>query len=157
MIRACHELVSSGVAYSRYRDTLRFALRTSDLHRTRAPARSYLHIPSILRGGDDRCDAIPPAMASFREPLRRRDRRQVGVTFIGPSANAIQAMANKVEARKVMRRRSNHHTGTEEALLNVDEARTIAEEIGYPLLLKEQAGVVVAVCGRHHGRRAVEA
>ena len=108
-----------------------------------APARSYLHIPSIISAAEmTGCDAIHPGYGFLSEnPYIAEICEKVGIGFIGPSAEAIQAMANKVEARKLMRESGLPIIpGTEDALLNTEQAHTVAEEIGYPLLMKAAGG-----------------
>ncbi|MDQ6693489.1 MAG: acetyl-CoA carboxylase biotin carboxylase subunit [Chloroflexota bacterium] len=146
IIRACHELgVQAVVAYSEAdRDTLPVRLADEALCiGPAAPARSYLHIPSIISAAEmTGCDAIHPGYGFLSEnPYIAEICDKVGITFIGPSAAAIQAMANKVEARKLMREAGLPIIpGTEEALLNAEEARVVAQEVGFPLLLKAAGG-----------------
>jgi acetyl-CoA carboxylase biotin carboxylase subunit len=146
IMRACHELgVSAVVAYSEAdRDTLPVRLADEAICiGPAAPGRSYLHIPSTISAAEmTGCDAIHPGYGFLSEnPYMAEICEKVGIAFLGPSAAAIQAMANKVEARRLM-----HEAGlpiipgTEEPLLNVDHARQVAEEIGYPLLMKAAGG-----------------
>lgn len=146
VIRACHELgVEAVVGYSEAdRDTL--PVRLSDeaiCIGPPAPARSYLHIPAIISAATmTGCDALHPGYGFLSEnPYIAEICDKVGVTFIGPNAEAIQAMANKVEARKVMREAGLPIIpGTEEPLANTEQAYAAAEEIGYPLLMKAAGG-----------------
>ncbi|HUP26831.1 MAG TPA: acetyl-CoA carboxylase biotin carboxylase subunit [Chloroflexia bacterium] len=146
IIRACQELgVKAVVAYSEAdRDTL--PVRLSDeaiCIGPAAPARSYLHIPSIISAAEmTGCDALHPGYGFLSEnPYIAEICEKMGLTFIGPTPEAIQSMANKVEARKLMREAGLPIIpGTEEALLNIEDARTVADEIGYPLLMKAVGG-----------------
>ena len=146
VIRACHEMgLGAVVAYSEAdRDTLPVRLADEAICiGPAAPARSYLHIPSIISAAEmTGCDALHPGYGFLSEnPYIAEICDKMGITFVGPSAEAIQAMANKVEARKLMREAGLPIIpGTEEALLNADEARVVAEEIGYPLLMKAAGG-----------------
>lgn len=146
IMRACHELGASAVvAYSDAdRDTLPVRLADEAICiGPAAPARSYLHIPAIISAAEmTGCDALHPGYGFLSEnPYIAEICEKVGLAFIGPSTEAIQAMANKVEARKLMREAGLPIIpGTEEALLNADQARTVAEELGYPLLLKAAGG-----------------
>lgn len=146
VIRACHEMgIEAVVAYSETdRDTLPVRLADQAICiGPAAPARSYLHIPSIISAAEmTGCDALHPGYGFLSEnPYIAEICDKVGITFIGPSTEAIQSMANKVQARKVMREAGLPIIpGTEEALLNADEARTVAEEIGFPLLMKAVGG-----------------
>ncbi len=146
IIRACHELgVEAVVAYSEAdRDTLPVRLADDAICiGPAAPGRSYLHIPSIISAAEmTGCDALHPGYGFLAEnPYLAEICEKVGIAFIGPTAQAIEAMANKVEARKLM----DHAglpiiPGTREALLNLEQARSIADDIGYPLLLKAAGG-----------------
>src|SRR5438105_4912302 len=146
VIRACHELgIQAVVAYSEAdRDSLPVRMADEAICiGPAAPGRSYLHIPSIISAaGMTGCDAIHPGYGFLSEnPYIAEICDKVGITFIGPTTEAIQAMADKVMARKVM-----HEAGlpiipgTEEALLNADQARIVADDIGYPLLMKAVGG-----------------
>ena len=146
VMRACHELgITAVVAYSEAdRDSLPVRLADEVICiGPAAPARSYLHIPAIMSAAEmAECDAIHPGYGFLSEnPYMAEICEKVGITFIGPSARAIEAMANKVEARKLMRSAGLPIIpGTEDALLNADQARQVAEEIGYPLLMKAAGG-----------------
>jgi acetyl-CoA carboxylase biotin carboxylase subunit len=146
VIRACHELeIEAVVGYSEAdRDTLPVRLADDAICiGPPAPARSYLHIPSIISAVTmTGCDALHPGYGFLSEnPYIAEICEKVGITFIGPSAAAIQAMANKVEARKLMREAGLPIIpGTEEALLSTEQAFAAAEEIGYPLLMKAAGG-----------------
>lgn len=146
IIRACHELgVVSVVAYSEAdRDSLPVRLADEAICiGPAAPGRSYLHIPSVISAAETTgCDAIHPGYGFLAENKYIAEIcEKVGVAFIGPTTEAIEEMADKVMARKVMRDAGLPIVpGTEEALLNADEARVIADEIGYPLLMKAVGG-----------------
>jgi len=146
VIRACHELgVDAVIAYSEAdRDSLPVRMADEAICiGPAAPARSYLHIPSIISAAEmTGCDAIHPGYGFLSEnPYIAEIYDKVGVTFIGPTTEAIQSMADKVMARKVMRDAGLPIIpGTEEALTGADQARLVADEIGYPLLMKAVGG-----------------
>jgi acetyl-CoA carboxylase biotin carboxylase subunit len=146
VIRACHELgVDAVIAYSEAdRDSLPVRMADEAICiGPAAPARSYLHIPSIISAAEmTGCDAIHPGYGFLSEnPYIAEICEKVGVTFIGPTTEAIQSMADKVMARKVMRDAGLPIIpGTEEALTGADQARLVADEIGYPLLMKAVGG-----------------
>lgn len=146
IIRACRELgIGAVVAYSEAdRDTLPVRLADEAICiGPPAPARSYLHIPSVISAAEmTGCDAIHPGYGFLSEnPYIAEICDKMGIGFVGPSAEAIQAMANKVEARKLMRESGLPIIpGTEDALLNAEQAHGVAEEIGYPLLMKAVGG-----------------
>ncbi|NTW92518.1 MAG: ATP-grasp domain-containing protein, partial [Methanoregulaceae archaeon] len=64
-----------------------------------------------------------------------------GITFIGPSWKTIEAMGSKIESKKTMREAGVPVVpGTPGGVRSADEARTIAGEIGYPVIVKASAG-----------------
>ena len=66
---------------------------------------------------------------------------KAGLVFIGPHADSIRLMGNKTEARKLMQTNGVPTVpGTEDAINDPAEARKIAREIGYPVLVKAAAG-----------------
>ena len=146
VIRACHELgIQAVVAYSEAdRDSLPVRLADEAICiGPAAPGRSYLHIPSIISAAElTGCDAVHPGYGFLSEnPYITEICETIGLTFIGPTTEAIKAMADKVMARKVMRDAGLPIIpGTEESLLNADQAREVADEIGYPLLMKAVGG-----------------
>ncbi len=146
VIRACHELgITAVVAYSEAdRDTLPVRLADEAICiGPAAPARSYLHIPAIISAAEmTGCDALHPGYGFLSEnPYIAEICEKVGIAFIGPSAPVIQEMADKVQARKLMREAGLPIIpGTEDSLLNSEQARVVAEDIGYPLLMKAVGG-----------------
>src|SRR6266550_1844607 len=100
IMRACHELgISAVVAYSEAdRDTLPVRLADEAICiGPAAPARSYLHIPAIISAAEmTGCDALHAGYGFLSEnPYISEICEKVGLVFIGPSTEAIQAMANK--------------------------------------------------------------
>lgn len=104
---------------------------------------SYLRAPKIVdlasRVG---ADAIHPGYGFLSENAdfaRRCEER--GVTFIGPSSEAIAAMGSKIESRRLMRAAGVPIVpGGTEPLADAEAARAAAREIGYPVMLKASAG-----------------
>ncbi len=79
-------------------------------------------------------------MLSENETFAKRC-EQEGMVFIGPSAQVIKQMGSKIEARKQMIAAGVPVIpGVEEPIQNVEEALHIAEQIGYPVMLKASAG-----------------
>jgi len=104
---------------------------------------SYLNWTKILEiAKQSGAQAIHPGYgflsenADFAEAVQ-----QAGLTFIGPPAQAIRLMGSKTAARKLM---AGHNVptvpGTADAIDDVTTARSIAREIGYPILIKASAG-----------------
>lgn len=104
---------------------------------------SYLRTDKILKA----CqmlgvDAIHPGYGFLSENgVFARQVEEAGITFIGPSPEAIRIMGSKLEAKSAV---SNYDIplvpGTEDAVSDPEVARKIADEIGYPVLIKASAG-----------------
>jgi acetyl-CoA carboxylase biotin carboxylase subunit len=146
ILRACHDLgVRAVVAYSDVdRDSL--AVRLADEAVCIGPAqaaRSYNNIPAIISAAlITGCDAIHPGYGFLAEnPYLAEVCQQVGVTFIGPRPDVIELMGNKSAARDVMREAGVPIVpGSDGPVENLGEARSIARQVGYPLIVKAAAG-----------------
>jgi acetyl-CoA/propionyl-CoA carboxylase biotin carboxyl carrier protein len=106
-------------------------------------AESYLRTDKLLevieRSG---AEAVHPGYGFLAENAAfARALEQAGVTFIGPPAAAIDAMGSKTRARELMRAAGVPIVpGTTEPVESLDEARRIADEIGYPVAVKAAGG-----------------
>jgi acetyl-CoA carboxylase, biotin carboxylase subunit len=109
-----------------------------------APSReSYLRGEAIVElAREIGADAIHPGYGFLSERAGfARLCRDAGVTFIGPSPEAIDAMGSKVESRRLMIAAGVPVVpGGKDPLPDLDAARVAAEEIGYPVMLKAAAG-----------------
>jgi acetyl-CoA carboxylase, biotin carboxylase subunit len=108
-----------------------------------ASAESYLRADKILAAAAQTgADAIHPGYGFLSENAEFAQAcADAGITFIGPSAAAIRAMGSKTAARKLaIEAGAPVVPGTSEALADAEEARRIAAEIGYPVMLKAAAG-----------------
>jgi acetyl-CoA carboxylase biotin carboxylase subunit len=146
VIRAAHELGVEAVAVYSEADRLApHVLAADEAYLIGAPpsAQSYLR-GDVLVDVAKRCgaEAVHPGYGflSERAPFIRQV-EAAGLVFIGPPADAVDAMGDKTEARKRMVAAGVPVVpGTTEALRDAAEARRAAEEIGYPVLLKAAAG-----------------
>lgn len=105
--------------------------------------KSYLDIDNIIQAAKEtNADAIHPGYGFLSEnPAFVRRCEEEGITFIGPTANAIELMGSKLEARAQMQEAGVPVVpGSEGRLASVEEAVSLADEIGYPLMLKASAG-----------------
>jgi acetyl-CoA carboxylase biotin carboxylase subunit len=109
-----------------------------------APAHaSYLNMEIILEVAQQtECEAIHPGYGFLAENPMFADRcQELGMVFIGPSPEAMAAMGEKVAARELMRKAGVPVApGTSEPISDIELAVTLAEEIGYPVLVKPSAG-----------------
>ena len=115
--------------------------------------KSYLNIPNILAAATSRgVDAIHPGYGFLAENDKFAEMcNDHGIVFIGPSPKAIRSMGDKSTAKETMDRVGVPTVpGSKGLLSNVDEAYKLAEEIGYPVIIKATAG------GGGRGMRLVE-
>src|SRR2546427_208233 len=108
------------------------------------PADSYLNIERILEAARvARVEAIHPGYGFLSEnPTFATRCGEAGLVFVGPPPDAMALSGDKIAARKSMAGQGVPVTrGVDRPLRSVDEASTIASEIGYPVLFKATAGV----------------
>jgi len=110
------------------------------------PARaeaSYLDADAILQAAEQtECQAVHPGYGFLAENAIFAARcEQQGLSFVGPSAESIRTMGDKARAKRTMAAAGLPTLpGSEETLADVDQARRMAGELGYPVLLKATAG-----------------
>jgi acetyl-CoA carboxylase biotin carboxylase subunit len=144
--RACREMGIKTVAVHSTADEGAMHVRLADesVCIGPPPAReSYLNMPAIVSAAIiTGADAIHPGYGFLSENAKFAEIvEEHGLTFIGPSPDHIRMMGDKVEAKKAMRTvKVPCVPGTEDAVTDVDEAKKIAEEIGYPVLIKAAGG-----------------
>ncbi|HTJ27362.1 MAG TPA: acetyl-CoA carboxylase biotin carboxylase subunit [Candidatus Limnocylindria bacterium] len=143
--RACHELGVSTVAVFSDADRQSLHVRHADEAFCIGPGpvmRSYLNIPNIISAAlISGCDAIHPGYGFLAENARFAEiAADHGLTFIGPKPSVIGAMGDKATAKRLMREAGVPTTPGSDIVASVDEARAVAEKIGYPVLLKATAG-----------------
>jgi acetyl-CoA carboxylase biotin carboxylase subunit len=146
IIRAARDLGLTTVAV--YSDADRTALHVRLADRAvrigPPPSReSYLDIAAILAAAHATdAGAVHPGYGFLAENAEFASRvREAGLTFVGPSPEAIAAMGNKLEARRVAQRAGVPIVpGGIAPLATLDAAREEAGRIGYPVMLKAAAG-----------------
>jgi len=87
-------------------------------------------------------DAIHPGYGFLSENADFAERlEKEGIAFIGPGADAIRAMGDKIESKRLAKKAGvNTIPGTEDAVADVDAAVKIAADIGFPVMIKASAG-----------------
>jgi len=144
--RACRELGIRTVAVFSEVDRKSLHVRLADEAYEIGPAasrESYLRIDKLMdvarRAG---CDALHPGYGFLAEnPALPRACTEAGITFIGPTAEAMEAMGSKTAGKQLARRAEVPTVpGTSEAIENPEEAQSLARSMGYPVLLKAVAG-----------------
>jgi acetyl-CoA carboxylase, biotin carboxylase subunit len=146
VIRACHEMGIAAVAV--YSDVDRASLHVRKADEAypigaSAAAESYLNIQKILDvAGRSGADAIHPGYGFLSENAKFAAACvAAGVKFIGPTADSMNAMGSKTQARQAMERAGVPIVpGTSRGLESVEEAEQVAGRIGYPVMLKAAAG-----------------
>lgn len=117
------------------------------------PKAAYLDMTQIIDVAKEyNCEAIHPGYGFLSENGKfSKACEEAGIKFIGPKAYAIEVMGNKTKARELMQEAGVPIVpGTKEKIEDIEEAKKIAEGIGYPILLKAAAG------GGGKGMRKVE-
>ena len=107
------------------------------------PLASYLDIEAIVTAAKDvGADAVHPGYGFLAEnPTFAKRLSEEGITFIGPSAEILQLLGDKITAREAMSKAGLPIAmGSPGPISNSKEASLIAEEIGYPVIIKAAAG-----------------
>ncbi len=144
--RACRELGIGSVAVYSTADAESAVVRFADesVHiGPPAAGRSYLHIPSIIGAARKTgADAIHPGYGFLSEdPYFAEICANEGITFIGPRPEVMERVGDKATARDLMQKAGLPLLpGTVDPVNTVDEAREIADSIGYPVIVKAVAG-----------------
>ena len=126
----------------RYAEHVRMADESVYLGKSPA-SESYLKPELIIKAcKDKKCDALHPGYgflsenANFAEALDKAD-----IVFIGPSKKAIASMGDKIESKKIAKAAEiNTVPGYIGVIQNKEKAVQIADEIGYPVMIKASAG-----------------
>jgi acetyl-CoA carboxylase biotin carboxylase subunit len=146
VIRACREqgIATVAVFSEADREALHVLMADEAYPIGPAPAAdSYLAIDKLVvaarRAG---ADAVHPGYGFLAENARFAEAcGEAGLTFVGPPPAAIRAMGDKTAARKIARDlRVPMVPGTLEPVRSDDEARTLARDVGYPVMLKAAMG-----------------
>jgi acetyl-CoA carboxylase biotin carboxylase subunit len=104
---------------------------------------SYLNIPNLLTVAEiSKADAIHPGYGFLAENPRFAEIcEQAGITFIGPPASIIRLMGDKNLARQEMAKtKLPVIPGSDRVIEEVEEAKAIAQKVGYPVIIKAAAG-----------------
>jgi len=146
VLRACKELGIATVAVHSTADAEAMHVKLADesVCIGPPPAReSYLNIPALIAACEiTGAEAVHPGYGFLSENARFADiLDQHGIAFIGPKAEHIRMMGDKIEAKRTARRLGIPCVpGSDGGVDNDEDAARIAEEIGYPVLIKAAAG-----------------
>ncbi|MEY4885407.1 MAG: acetyl-CoA carboxylase biotin carboxylase subunit, partial [Bacteroidota bacterium] len=146
VIRTCREMGIKTVAvYSTAdKDSLHVKFADEAVCIGRPSSRdSYLNIPHLMAAAEiTNADAIHPGYGFLAENARFSEIcGESGIKFIGPTPDQIRSMGDKITAKETMIRAGVPVIpGSDGLLSSLDEAKGIAKEIGYPVILKATAG-----------------
>ena len=146
VLRACRELRVPAVAVHSVvdRDSLHVLFADEDVCIGPAQAQlSYLNIPRIIAAAEiTGADAIHPGYGFLAENAEFAEICEASnLTFIGPTAEQIRKMGDKVEARRTMAEAGVPVIpGSEQAITDARFGRKAAQEIGFPVMIKAAAG-----------------
>jgi acetyl-CoA carboxylase biotin carboxylase subunit len=144
--RACKEMGIATVAVHSTADSEAMHVRLADESVCIGPppaARSYLHIPAIIAAAEiTGAQAIHPGYGFLSENAKFAEIvTEHGMTFIGPTAEHIRLMGDKIAAKQAAIDTGMPVVpGSEGGLPTEEEARKVAKKIGYPVLIKAAAG-----------------
>jgi pyruvate carboxylase subunit A len=146
VMRACREMGISTVAVYSEADKDALFARYADEAYPIGPApaaQSYLNIPRVIdRAIESGAEAIHPGYGFLAEnPKFAAACEREGLKFIGPSSRVLELTGNKVAARHEMVRAGVPVVpGSDECVTEFDSAKRIANQIGYPVILKPSGG-----------------
>jgi acetyl-CoA carboxylase, biotin carboxylase subunit len=156
VIRALHELEIEAVAIYSTADKESMHVRLADRAVAVGPApasQSYLNIPSVIAAATTTgCEAIHPGYGFLAEnPAFVAACEDNELVFVGPTAEVMARMGDKVQAKAELKRAGVPLVPGSDGTVAPMEARSLAAELGYPVLLKAAAG------GGGKGMRIVDA
>jgi len=146
VIRACKEWGISTVAVHSDVDSESMHVRLADESvciGSHQPQNSYLNISSLMSAVDlTGAEAIHPGYGFLSENPRFAEVVQKhGIKFIGPSADLIRKMGDKIEAKRIAKKNGLPVIeGSEGSVKSYQDAKKICENIGYPVLIKASGG-----------------
>ena len=137
--------IEAAIIYGK-EDRLSLPVRLSDDAHFRDvinPLDAYLDIEAVVQAAKDmECDAVHPGYGFLAENATFVKRLQEeGITFIGPSSDVITLLGDKIEARAAMEAAGLPTArGSSEPISEASVASELADEIGYPVIIKAAAG-----------------
>ncbi|HMM10196.1 MAG TPA: acetyl-CoA carboxylase biotin carboxylase subunit [Paracoccus solventivorans] len=146
VIRACSEMGIASVAVHSTADSDAMHVRMADESICIGPppsTASYLHMPAILSACEiTGAQAIHPGYGFLSENAQFVQMvEDHGLTFIGPRAEHIRLMGDKITAKETAKSLGIPVVpGSEGGVADIDTARRVAAEIGYPVIIKATAG-----------------
>jgi acetyl-CoA carboxylase biotin carboxylase subunit len=145
VIRACRELGIKTVAVHSEADAGALHVRFADQAICIGPApsaQSYLHIPALISAAEvTAADAIHPGYGFLSENAHfAQVVEKCGITFIGPSSEAMRLWGDKLSAREAAKRFGLPLLPGSEALQSAEHAVSEAKRVGFPVMIKARGG-----------------
>ncbi len=146
VIRACRELGVHTVAVYSTADKNALHAKIADEAVCIGPAASkdsYLNVRAIISACEiTGADAIHPGFGFLSEnPSFAKTCEKCGITFIGPRAQSIEMLGDKAQAKETMKESGVPVImGSDGAISNIHAAHTLANDLGYPVMVKASAG-----------------
>ena len=146
IIRACREMEKTAVVGYSEADRTSLAVRLADEAILLGPSpssESYLNIPRIIECiQETKCEAVHPGYGFLSERAGFAEAcEKAGIIFIGPKSQIIELMGNKTQARQAVTRTGMPVVpGTLEPISDLKDAVRLADEFGYPVMIKAAAG-----------------
>jgi acetyl-CoA carboxylase, biotin carboxylase subunit len=145
IVRACQELGVAAVAVYSDADESALHVRHADEAVRIGPppaGKSYLDVEALIDAAKETdAEAVHPGYGFLAENAAFAAAcREAGLTFVGPSAEAIQKMGNKSAARRLAREAKVPVVPGSDDASSADEAAKTAGGIGYPIMVKAAAG-----------------
>ncbi|MES2306099.1 MAG: acetyl-CoA carboxylase biotin carboxylase subunit [Gemmatimonadota bacterium] len=146
VIRACHELGVKTVAVYSEADRESLHVRFADDDVCIGPPQgrlSYLRIPNLIAAAEvTGADAIHPGYGFLAENAEFADTcKASNIVFIGPTGDQIRSMGDKASARRLAKEAGVPTVpGSPGVMKDAEEALVVAEEIGFPVIIKATAG-----------------
>ena len=147
IFRACNELgIKSVGIYSKEDKYSLFRTKADESYligKDKGPIDAYLDMDGIIKLAKEKnVDAIHPGYGFLAEnPEFVRKCEENGITFIGPSAEIMERMGDKINSKKVANKVGVATIpGVEKVIKSAEEAKEVADEIGYPIMIKASNG-----------------
>ena len=146
IIRACREMGIRTVAVYSEADRDSLHRKMADESVCIGPARSglsYLNVKNLIEAAcQTGADSIHPGYGFLSESSSfSKMCNEIGIKFIGPSSEIIDLMGNKSKAKETMKKAGVPVVpGSDGLVTSLEEAKKIAKQVGYPVMLKASAG-----------------
>ena len=146
IMRTCRKMGIKTVAVYSEADTNSLHVREADEAVYIGPSpsiKSYLNIENLISAiHQTGAEAVHPGYGFLSENAEFARRLQAeGITLIGPSPEAVKAMGDKIESKKIaVKAGVSTVPGTLDVITSPEEAKKVVKEIGYPVMIKAAAG-----------------